>query len=342
MTTKEPLDDMVSKERPWKERQKRRRRTNELKHKNGEGDDDDDDAVVQYGELYTALNDINADETPKSAIIGHATRDVMADTPPPTCHVSPPATSKPSDELLATQDVLKFSPRILAQYDKKMGAQTAQTTPTATEAAGAESASTESGCTITIDEGHIGIGVSSSIDPDYLVQFDYFTGSSNAKEQSTGLLQPLMVLVEINGQTTKNQLLAAVTSALADPARPVVLRFATSSANTNNVMQTPTSFRQLRLLQIDEDTSTEGREEGKVEEGGMVGDEDDGYEGWIDTNPGDGYVDKYGLLFDSYDSPMHAALFAPLDVFRMLIIGWCSAVLVTKSQASAQVSRLLV
>jgi hypothetical protein len=123
------------------------------------------------------------------------------------------------------------------------------------EAVSEEAVSTEAGCTITIEKGPIGIGVSNSIDPDYLVQFDYFTGSSNAKEQSAGLLKPLMVLVEVNGQNIREQLPAAVKSALADPARPLVVRFATSSANANNVMQTVGSPAVRRYSKIAEPTA---------------------------------------------------------------------------------------
>jgi hypothetical protein len=63
--------------------------------------------------------------------------------------------------------------------------------------------------------------------------------------------------------------------------------------------------------------------------------------GWEDAVGGDGYVARYGVLFWAYRSPCTAAIFAPLDVLRMLIIGWSSVVLIDSSESFTQAGVIL-
>jgi hypothetical protein len=65
-------------------------------------------------------------------------------------------------------------------------------------------------------------------------------------------------------------------------------------------------------------------------------------DGWHDTVDGDGYTDTYCSLFKDFDSPAHAAIFAPLEVLRMFVTGWCIGVMVSDSQAQTQGASILV
>jgi hypothetical protein len=53
--------------------------------------------------------------------------------------------------------------------------------------------------------------------------------------------------------------------------------------------------------------------------------EEEEEEGWIDVFEDDDYVGIYGSLFDFCKSPRTAAIFGPLEVLRMLIVGVCIA-----------------
>jgi hypothetical protein len=81
------------------------------------------------------------------------------------------------------------------------------------------------------------------------------------------------------------------------------------------------------LLELEDNEDGEEEEEEEV--------------GWKDAVEGDGYVDTYGSLFDSYRSARVAAVFAPLEVVRMLLMGWCSAVLVSEQQSTEQADTIL-
>jgi hypothetical protein len=59
-------------------------------------------------------------------------------------------------------------------------------------------------------------------------------------------------------------------------------------------------------------------------------------EGWVDVFVGDNYVGIYGSLFDFANGPRAVALFGPIDYIRMLITGFCTAVLVSDSEAANQ------
>jgi hypothetical protein len=47
-------------------------------------------------------------------------------------------------------------------------------------------------------------------------------------------------------------------------------------------------------------------------------------------------VGRYGSLFDATRGPCTAAIFGPLDTARMFLMGFCTAVLVSDSQATGQ------
>jgi hypothetical protein len=55
------------------------------------------------------------------------------------------------------------------------------------------------------------------------------------------------------------------------------------------------------------------------------------------------YCDRYAPLFDyaCARGPRTAAVFGPLDTVRVLIVGFCTAVLVTESQTSEQAKSIL-
>jgi hypothetical protein len=90
------------------------------------------------------------------------------------------------------------------------------------------------GCTLSVllKEDPIGIGVSESADPEYRLQFDYFTGACNIEDAFQGALRPLMVLTHMNDIDQKGKSAADIKSSLVE--RPLLLRFAKSEANKNS------------------------------------------------------------------------------------------------------------
>jgi hypothetical protein len=88
--------------------------------------------------------------------------------------------------------------------------------------------------------------------------------------------------------------------------------------------------------QMQKGTGSEEREEEEEEE------EEEQEEGWIDAfDDDDDYVDIYGTLFDFAKSRRTAAIFGPLEVLRMLIVGVCTSLLVHDYQAMTQANTIL-
>jgi hypothetical protein len=82
-------------------------------------------------------------------------------------------------------------------------------------------------------------------------------------------------------------------------------------------------------------------EEEEEEEKEEEEEEEEEEEGWVDAFEDDTYCDRYASLFDFARGPRTAAIFGPLDTVRMLIVGFCAAVLVTESQAIEQAKSIL-
>jgi hypothetical protein len=80
---------------------------------------------------------------------------------------------------------------------------------------------------------------------------------------------------------------------------------------------------------------TDSEEEEEEEE------EEEPEDGWEDAVEGSGYVARNGTLFEDYRGTRCAAIFAPLDIFRMLVIGWCTAVLIKDTEAVWQGGSIL-
>jgi hypothetical protein len=101
----------------------------------------------------------------------------------------------------------------------------------------------EASCVITIDVGEVGMAVSDSIDSNYKLQFNYFTGRSDAEQQSkqqseqqsAGQLQPLWVLKKANGRDLKGLAGDEAKAMMKD--RPITLEFCESSANSKNAVK---------------------------------------------------------------------------------------------------------
>jgi hypothetical protein len=81
----------------------------------------------------------------------------------------------------------------------------------------------------TITDGPLGIGISESQDPQYLMQFDYLTGKGDAEQLQSCGLQPLMVLQTLNGEDMAGVEYQTVRGGLKP--RPITLVFTASEVN---------------------------------------------------------------------------------------------------------------
>jgi archaellum component FlaD/FlaE len=85
----------------------------------------------------------------------------------------------------------------------------------------------------------------------------------------------------------------------------------------------------------DDDDAEEEEEEKLKDNKDTEGVQEGRDEGWRVTQKGDNYLITYGIFFDSYRSSWAAAVFAPLEVFRMFVVGCATGMLVYKASTNA-------